>query len=630
MESSYLLIIILVIVVLIAVLVFYLVSNNGADVISGTGNTPVDNTNPDKTTGNTDNNGGSTGNETPDPNTDPNTEPPVVIEPPIVSEPSDDGDTDVTDPIKDDDNVTDPNEEGGGTPDPETPDDNVDDEVTPGDKKPYKTSRFDDSKPITVPRGKELREFLDFVMPESGFPTGKPKYPFKFYKDPKGIPLKICEAKWNDRGVNTSTAWKNNYETYSGGRFKWTNVEMKVLKMGVDASKGNRGAVQSKCGPPGSGIRILAYHIPSPTVGGGGSAHISGRFTFGVDHESGHAIGLPHSAGLYKYPDSHPVLSTHYTKYNSINNYGSPNCTMGNRFPGEPPGFCAPAIFKLGWQPDGFKFIENGQTYKIRNQMNFASDLPVALCFRNFYTGTLMMIEYAGKDNKGFFKNSEFSHTDHKKYTSKTGFILSGFTGRPIALDFYGTKHFETPFGWIFDVVGITNDDATLKVSYDPTKITYKNARISLKTIGTGKGKLRVCMRLYDITTGDDINNPPRTYNPSFMVLQDAQGKNYNLLKQVEKGDLAPYGLVHDQQDIPIFASRNKDRNGDPKAKQYTGFGIKESEVKLGDWTNYGCSKLYFDVEHPQKTGGTAQFKFILHKDYHCMVKILDLEFPDK
>lgn len=547
-----------------------------------------------------------------------------IIEPPVVADPTDDPneEPEVTEPITDED------EDTSETPEEEESDENTDDSVIPGDVHPYKTSRFDASKPLAVAANvDEIQDFFDFVMPQSGFPTGKPKYPYKFYKNPKGIPLKICEAKWTGKGVNTSKAWHNNYEKYSGQRFKWTSVEMKVLNMGK--AKGTANEVRSKCGPQGEGIRIIAYHMPHPTVGGGGTAHISARFTFGVDHESGHAIGLPHSAALYMYPDSHPLLTTKYTLYNSMNNYGASNCIMGNQFKGESPGFCAGALYKLGWQPDGFEFIEAGKSYTIRNQMNFDSNLPVALCFRNFYTGVLMMIEYSGKDNKGFFDKSEFTHTDATKTKYKCGFIMSAYSKRPVHLMHFGTKHFETPYGWIFDVTKISDDEATLKVTYDPSLITYNNARFAVKTIPNGTGKLRVCMRLYDITTGDDIKNPPRVYNPNEIVLEDENGKIYNrtLLKKENKA--AIYGEAGTGEDIPIFHRRAKDKNNYTRAQKFTGYGIRESEVKQGgDWDPVrGYTPLYFEIEHPSKQSGSAKFKMLLNKNNHCMVKIFDFEF---
>lgn len=546
------------------------------------------------------------------------TAPGTVPVPPVQEQPDDDLD-------------------GGDTNEkPETPEDEtqdgVDDEPNPDitEKRAYLQSRFDHSTVMDITTGKDFQARLDFVMPNTNFPIGHLAPPQNLKPITKGGSLKICEAKWKDGTVDTDDSWKQTFERFSNGKFKWTSTKLAVLDMGKNKSDGTLQDVRDKCAAQGKAdVTIIAYHLPlKRNFGGNGMAHMTTRSVRTQNHEGGHAIGLHHSSAVLKLPNN-DALSTDKGQYNLLQEYGAPNCIMAmNYFDGDQPGFGAGSMYQLGWKPDGFIFVKHGETYKIRNQMNFGSALPVALCFRNFYTGTILFIEYAAKFDKHHkIKKSEFVHKDFDGTKFKTAFVLSELASQPYVLSFYTQKTFTTPHGWKFEITDISNDDATLKVTYDETLVTYKPARILVRSVPMDNGKLRVCVRLYDFSDGDDINNPPRCYKANNIILEDENGRVFSqigervLQKQPES--LVPFGITNtNRKEVPNFVGAEKGKNG-----TFNGVGITKDVATKGEWSNRGALALYYDIDRLDNQQESITLKLILNKNQHCMVKLLKFYF---
>jgi hypothetical protein len=454
------------------------------------------------------------------------------------------------------------------------------------------------------------------------------------------IPFNRCEAKWNNRELTSAAKynWDNRkgknrwsflgvFEKWSGGRFKWSNAEFHIVDMNSDLiddlKKVDRKAydaaiqkIKRECPKPGDGLTNIVYHTNYATTGGGGYAH-TGTF---LEHEGGHGLGFLHAQGLKSFKD--PNLNSTITKYNTHNFYGAWNCIMGNMFKGTSPGYCAGSMWVTGWLPvNHFVFIKDGETYRIRNQMNWSSNLPLALCFRDPYTGSPMMLEYAGKDNKFMFaKNDKFvwkDPADKKSY--QRGFILSAVPGAAVVqLIPYSSESIQTPYGWHFQVTNHNENEATLKVTYKPSTVTYKPARIKVKPQRTGVNKMRLFVKLCDFNGDDDVNNPPRSYIMSKIVLQDPKGKEYIAKKE------------GDYHHMPSFIGSDKGKPGKDGKREYTGYGILEKRIPSnfsGFPTAGGFASLYFDIENPSKTAGDAEFKLMINRDHHCMVKLLNLRF---
>ena len=247
--------------------------------------------------------------------------------------------------------------------------------------------------------------------------------------------------------------------------------------------------------------------------------------------------------------------------------------------------------------------------------MNWSSNLPLALCFRDPYTGSPMMLEYAGKDNKSMFaKNDKFvwkDPADKKSY--QRGFILSTVPAAVVQLIPYSSESIQTPYGWHFQVTKHNENEATLKVTYKPDTVTYKPARIKVKPQRTGVNKMRLFVKLCDYNGDDDVNNPPRAYVMSKIVLRDPKGKEYKAKTQ---------GSYHV---MPTFIGSEKS-----KTEEYKGFGIlaKQTPNNFSEFpTKVGFADLFFDIENPSETAGDAEFKLMINRDHHCMVKILNLRF---